>query len=83
MALRRSAIAAWTASVTRITRRTFRHYFPVKRPAKNRKVAQNLPTERKCHKRPSHSNHPKRVTPKQRLREFPDQKLVVSGGKLF
>ena len=32
-----------------------------------RKVAQNLLAERKCHK--------------QRLREFPNQNLVVSGGK--
>ena len=46
-------------------------------------MAQNLPAERKRHKPPSRSNDPKRVTPKQRLREFPDQKLVVSCGKLF
>jgi hypothetical protein len=50
---------------------------------RKRKVAQNLPSERKCYKPPRHSNDPKRVTPEQRLKEFPDQKLVVSGGQLF
>ena len=50
---------------------------------RKRKVAQNLPTERKRYKLPSSSNDPKRITPVQRLSEFPDQKLVVSRGRLF
>ena len=47
------------------------------------KVAQNLPSERKCHKARSRSNDPKRVTPEQRVKELFDEKLVVSAGKLF
>ena len=54
-------------------------------PANNnrkRKIAQNLPTVRKRYKSPSSSSDPKRVTAQQQ-KEFPDQRLVVSRGKLF
>ena len=56
---------------------------PLASSNRKRKVAQNLPSERKRYKPPSRSCDPKRVTPTQRLREFPDQSLVVSSGKLF
>ena len=42
---------------------------------RKRKVAQNLPSERKRHKAPSHSNDPKRVTPEQRVKELSDESL--------
>ena len=56
---------------------------PLSGTNRKRKVAQNLPTERKRYKPPSRSNDLKRITPEQRPSEFPDQKFVVSRGKLF
>ena len=56
---------------------------PLSGTNRKRKVAQNLPTERKRYKPLSHLNDPKRITPEQRLSKFPDQKFVVSRGKLF
>ena len=56
---------------------------PVSSLNRKRKVAHNLPHDGKRRKPPCYSSEPKRVTPAQRLREFPDQKLVVSAGKLF
>ena len=56
---------------------------PVSSLNRKRKVAQNLPHDGKQRKPPCCLSVPKRVTPAQRLREFPNQKLVVSAGKLF
>ena len=50
---------------------------------RKRKIAQNLPFERKRLKHPSHFSDPKRVTPEQRVKEFSGEKLIVSHGKLF
>ena len=50
---------------------------------RKRKVARNLPHDGKRRKAPCCSSDPKRVTPEQRLKEFPDQKLCVSARKLF
>ena len=50
---------------------------------RKRKIAQNLPFERKRLKHPSHFGDPKRVTPEQKVKEFSGEKLIVSHGKLF
>lgn len=55
---------------------------PVAAVNRKRKVAQNSST-RQRHKTPRTTHDPKGVSPEQRVREFPEEKFVVSGKKLF
>ena len=50
---------------------------------RKRKVALNFPRDRKRRTVPKSFANPKKVTPEQRMREFPNQSLKVSSGKLF
>ena len=52
--------------------------------ARKRSLKVNPPVGQKKHKRAAKTaTEPKSVTPLQRVREFPDELLTVSGGKLF
>ena len=51
--------------------------------SRKRVVRQNLGTSSSRKKKPSSSTDPKSVTPVARVREFPNQSLKVSAGKLF
>ena len=50
---------------------------------RKRKVAQNLPHDGRRNKSPSCSSDPKGVTVHQRVKEYPNEALVVSANKLF
>lgn len=51
--------------------------------ARKRRVASNPPHDGKRHKSPSCASDPKSVTPAMRVKNYPGECLVVSGGKLF
>ena len=51
--------------------------------ARKRKVKVNPPVGKKSHKRARTDANPKSVSPAQRVREFPNELLSVSAGKLF